>query len=147
MSNLQGVTDLIARLLAPCQSEHTYDADKEEAAKALKAYEKETAVWSENYAALERKVAELTRERDALADGKDGWKSSSNEYERLFRNAEAKVARLEGALRPFCFFNEDEPESDVQHAWEIRYQDRFKDWIDFGDIVAARAALKGDTND
>jgi hypothetical protein len=29
----------------------------------------------------------------------------------------------------------------VQHAWEIRYQDRFKDWIDFGDIVAARAAL------
>jgi predicted nucleic acid-binding Zn-ribbon protein len=64
MSNLQGVTDLIARLLAPCQSEHTYDADKEEAAKALKAYEKEVAVWSENYAALERKAAELTRERD-----------------------------------------------------------------------------------
>ena len=53
----------------------------------------------------------------------------------------AKVARLEGALRPFCFFNEDEPESDVQHAWETRYRDRFSDWIDFADIVAARAAL------
>lgn len=39
-------------------------------------------------------VAELTRERDRLADGKDGWKTSSDEYERLFRNAEAKVAEL-----------------------------------------------------
>jgi hypothetical protein len=48
--------------------------------------------------AAEAKVADLTRERDALADGKDGWKASSDEYERLFRSAETKLARLEGAL-------------------------------------------------
>jgi hypothetical protein len=98
--------------------------------------------------ALAAQVAELARERDALADGKDGWKSSSDEYERLFRNAEAKVARLEEALRPFCFFSEDDPEQTTQDAWEMRYRSRFEDWIDFGDIENARAALtEGDTND
>ena len=64
---------------------------------------------SEQNAALVAKVAELTRERDALADGKDGWKASSDEYERLFRAAEAKVAeltrerdRFEAALARAC---------------------------------------------
>jgi septal ring factor EnvC (AmiA/AmiB activator) len=98
----QGVTDLIARLLVPCQSEHTYDADKEEAAKALKAYEKETAVWSENYAALERKVAELTRERDNFANLYDetlSWVTRCREQADRAEAAEAKLARLEGALR------------------------------------------------
>lgn len=52
---------------------------------------------------------------------------------------EAKVAGLVAALKPFCFFS-DEPNT-TQEAWEIRYCDRFKDWIDFADIESARAAL------
>lgn len=52
---------------------------------------------------------------------------------------EAQVARLEGALTPFAFF--DDEGGDTQHAWEIRYRDRFQDWIDFADIEEARAAL------
>ena len=49
-----------------------------------------------------------------------------------------RVARLVDALRPFAFLDD----SSTQEAWEIRYNDRFKDWIDFGDIEAARAALR-----
>ena len=48
------------------------DALKAQALKDAKAHEKEIAVWSENYAALEQKVAELTRERDeAIAQALD----------------------------------------------------------------------------
>lgn len=53
--------------------------------------------------------------------------------------AERDKARL--ALAPFAFFDDDDPSEDTQSAWEMRYRDTFKDWIDFEDIVAARAAL------
>ena len=46
---------------------------------------------------------------------------------------------LAEALRPFGFFS-DEPNT-TQQAWEIRYCDRFEDWIDFGDMESARDAL------
>ena len=51
------------------------------------------------------------------------------------------VEAMERALRPFAFFNEDNANEDIQTAWETRYRDRFRDWIDFGDIEAVRAAL------
>ena len=51
------------------------------------------------------------------------------------------VEAMEKALRPFAFFNEDNPDEDIQTAWETRYGDRFRDWIDFDDIEAVRAAL------
>ncbi len=51
---------------------------------------------------------------------------------------QAKVARYEAALRPFAFLDD----STTQEAWELRYNDRFKDWIDFGDMDAARKALE-----
>ena len=50
----------------------------------------------------------------------------------------ARIERLEAALTPFAFLDEDT----TQEAWEIRYRDRFQDWIDFGDIELARAAMK-----
>ena len=50
-----------------------------------------------------------------------------------------RIEKLERALRPFCFFSDD-PDT-TQEAWEIRYRDRFKDWIDFQDIEDARAAM------
>jgi hypothetical protein len=50
-----------------------------------------------------------------------------------------EVKALAEALTPFAFF--DEEGGDTQKAWEIRYLDRFKDWIDFADIERARAAL------
>lgn len=53
----------------------------------------------------------------------------------------AVVEAMERALRPFAFFNEDNANEDIQTAWETRYRDRFRDWIDFGDIEAVRAAL------
>ena len=53
----------------------------------------------------------------------------------------AVVEAMERALRPFAFFNEDNPDEDIQTAWETRYGDRFRDWIDFDDIEAVRAAL------
>ena len=54
-----------------------------------------------------------------------------------------EVVRLRKALTPFAFFSDDDPSQTAQEAWEIRYRDRFHDWIDFGDIEAARAALEG----
>lgn len=45
--------------------------------------------------------------------------------------------RLREVLAPFAFLENET----TQAAWEIRYQDRFKDWIDFGDIQQARAEL------
>ena len=53
----------------------------------------------------------------------------------------AVVEAMERALRPFAFFNDDNPDEDIQTAWETRYRDRFRDWIDFEDIEAVRAAL------
>ena len=53
--------------------------------------------------------------------------------------AEAGEDALAEALRPFGFFS-DEPNT-TQQAWEIRYCDRFEDWIDFGDMESARDAL------
>lgn len=57
----------------------------------------------------------------------------------LLHEAEAGEDALAEALRPFGFFS-DEPNT-TQQAWEIRYCDRFEDWIDFGDMESARDAL------
>jgi len=53
--------------------------------------------------------------------------------------AEAGEDALAEALRPFGFCS-DEPNTTPQ-TWEIRYCDRFEDWIDFGDMESARDAL------
>lgn len=50
-----------------------------------------------------------------------------------------RIEELEAALEPFAFITSET----TQEAWEIRYQDRFADWIDYEDISAARAALAG----
>lgn len=61
--------------------------------------------------------------------------------------ADTVAARLKAAdelakaLEPFGFFCEDEPDKDVDYAWMIRSGDRFKDWVDYYDIVKAREAL------
>lgn len=78
-----------------------------------------------NLRARDGRLAELAVERDRLAAANAAL--------------EAKVAGLMEALKPFCFFS-DEPNT-TQEAWEIRYCDRFKDWIDFADIESARAEL------
>ena len=54
---------------------------------------------------------------------------------------QAEKARLVEALRPFAFLSDDDPNQTTQEAWEIRYKDRVKDWIDFSDIDRARALL------
>jgi hypothetical protein len=52
-----------------------------------------------------------------------------------------EIERLRSALKPFAFLDEDNPKSTTQDAWEIMYRDRFKDWVDFGNIEQARIAL------
>jgi hypothetical protein len=52
-----------------------------------------------------------------------------------------EIERLRAALKPFAFLNEDDPKETTQEAWEMRYRDRFRDWVDFGDIEQARIAL------
>jgi hypothetical protein len=54
--------------------------------------------------------------------------------------------KLREALKPFAFLDEDNPDATTQDAWEMRYHDRFSDWIDFGDIEKARMAL-GEPNE
>ncbi len=49
-----------------------------------------------------------------------------------------EIERLRDALKPFAFLEDDT----AQEAWELRFRDRFKDWIDFGDIENARKVLK-----
>jgi hypothetical protein len=56
---------------------------------------------------------------------------------RRLKRRDAEIRRLKEALLPFAF----EDCQTTQKAWEIRYLDRFKDWIDFGSIKAARKAL------
>ena len=89
--------------------------------------------------------AKVINQRNELANlrARDGRLAelAADRYRLAAANAalEAKVAGLVEALKPFCFFS-DEPNT-TQEAWEIRYCDRFKDWIDFADIESARAAL------
>lgn len=63
--------------------------------------------------------------------------------EALGQELAQEVERLREALKPFAFLDSDT----TQEAWEIRYMDRFKDWVDFGDIATARAALQHDRGD
>lgn len=89
--------------------------------------------------------AKVINQRNELANlrARDGRLAelAADRYRLAAANAalEAKVAGLVAALKPFCFFS-DEPNT-TQEAWEIRYCDRFEDWIDFADIESARAAL------
>ena len=58
----------------------------------------------------------------------------------------AERDRLREALKPFAFFFDDDGEAKtIQQAWEIIYRDRVEDWVFYQEIVAARAALKGET--
>lgn len=50
------------------------------------------------------------------------------------------VRELVEALEPFAFFDEERTDN-TQDAWEIRYRDRFQDWVSYEDIERARAAL------
>jgi len=86
----------------------------------------------------------------ALADRRKHWQDHAPEdgqhefhWEKYHHDdtvtaLEVKVARLEAALRPFAFLED----AATQRAWELRYNDRFKDWIDFGDMDRARKALE-----
>lgn len=58
--------------------------------------------------------------------------------------ADPPTNALREALEPFAFL---EMGKTTQEAWEIIYGDRVKDWIDFNDIEAARAALTPVTKD
>ena len=49
-----------------------------------------------------------------------------------------QVATARVALEPFAFLDFD----DTQAAWEALYQDTFRDWIDYNDMDAARAAIR-----
>jgi hypothetical protein len=57
---------------------------------------------------------------------------------------EAENQRLREALEPFAFLHPEDPEDSAQKAWETVYLDRVKDWIDYEEIAAARAALEGE---
>ncbi|MFG6083744.1 hypothetical protein ACEUZ9_005469 [Paracoccus litorisediminis] len=54
-----------------------------------------------------------------------------------------EIAALREALAPFAFLDAET----AQAAWEIRYRDRFQDWIDFEDILRARHVLGADLTD
>lgn len=47
------------------------------------------------------------------------------------------ITELKQALKAIAFGASET----TQEAWEIRYQDRFKDWIDYDDIAKAREAM------
>ena len=84
-------------------------------------------------------VADLEARLAAAVEVQD--RLMSERYQQYLRAeaAEAGEDALAEALRPFGFFS-DEPNT-TQQAWEIRYCDRFEDWIDFGDMESARDAL------
>ena len=91
-------------------------------------------------------VAELEARLAAAEAERDYWqKDSAAAWDKCEERrlqavaAEAGEDALAEALRPFGFFS-DEPNT-TQQAWEIRYCDRFEDWIDFGDMESARDAL------
>ncbi len=67
--------------------------------------------------------------------------SMSNYDERLRIEAADEIDRLRASIKPFAFLSEDNPKATVQDAWEMMYRDRFRDWVDFGDIEQARIAL------
>lgn len=58
----------------------------------------------------------------------------------MMRDAAERLKEMQKALEPLSFFDVGDPDT-TQKAWEIRYQDRLKDWIDFDDIRNARLAL------
>ena len=91
------------------------------------------------YAASLARITDLEARLAAAVEVQD--RLMSERYQQYLRAeaAEAGEDALAEALRPFGFFS-DEPNT-TQQAWEIRYCDRFEDWIDFGDMESARDAL------
>ena len=153
---LQGVTDLIARLhrwklawgVLPSIAPHVADApgmttggviaDTQQAAAALTALSAEAA-------ALKAQVAELTRERDEAKEA-NRWayvQAALDDNQDDLEAAEAKVARLEGALRGF---------RNVTPGVMVALMTLGRDGLLLADRMhkannAARAALtEGDTN-
>lgn len=121
-------------------------------AEACRGYEETIATQEAQMKELEADVAHWRSARDghfnqAMKNGSIAQqeRSRAETAEAALAAERAKTARLVEAGKPFCFYSEDEPagslEDAVQHAWEIRYQDRFKDWIDFAAITALRAAI------
>ena len=92
-------------------------------------------------------MGDLVKRLLAGTGGGKPWMDLHGEAAARIEALEARVAaadKLAEALTPFAFFDPDEPDitSDTtQKAWELRYKDRFKDWIDYGQIEDARTAL------
>lgn len=133
------------------------------------AWENATKV-TDRIAALEAELAEARRRRDEWrkkAEGYDEvrralrekvgapwpphmsralWAGIAADEKKRADDAEAQLAEAKEALRPFAFTDD----ATTQEAWETRYRDRFKDWIDFDDIDRARgtlAKLEGKANE
>lgn len=93
-------------------------------------------------------IAQNENERLRRVDRSEYTSAASLEIERQANSLltdeldrmRSELERKDAALWPFAFLDDDEPDT-TQHAWEMRYQDRFQDWISFEDIAAARAAL------
>ena len=98
---------------------------------------------------LDTRVKSLTAERDdwrivvgkfcsiiPVSDiiGVTGTVQDTVDY---FKGVIAERDALRKALKPFAFLGE----KTTQEAWEMRYKDRFQDWIDFDDMETARKAL------
>lgn len=84
-------------------------------------------------------MTDIVTRADGFRLGADPTPDDVNEANWLIDRLTAEVERLRAALTPFAFMGEET--DTTQDAWEIRYRDRFCDWIDFGDIETARAAL------
>lgn len=107
-------------------------------ARLAAAVEVQDRLMSERYQQyLRAEAAEANVNR--LQEGEARLSLLLNETAQARDAAEAGEDALAEALRPFGFFS-DEPNT-TQQAWEIRYCDRFEDWIDFGDMESARDAL------
>lgn len=88
----------------------------------------------------QKTVDELIEEIDATINRYEITGNGRMRHVDMLKDIKAKLVEMKKALAPFAFFDPEDPDT-TQEAWELRYQDRFKDWIDFEDIEAARAAI------
>ena len=130
------LTELEARLAA---AEADRDQGRRDYCDLMDRHDAHFVSWQSAKARAEKAEAEVERLKHLL-DGDEC--PDPDKIDALFSRAEAAEAgedALAKALRPFGFFS-DEPNT-TQQAWEIRYCDRFEDWIDFGDMESARDAI------
>lgn len=86
----------------------------------------------------------IYRRRKEVGPYADHIVHSVKAYEARITALEEERDRLREALEPFAFLEPEDPEDSTQKAWETIYLDRVKDWIDYEEIAAARAALEGE---